>query len=1278
MMPQWLPFALMALSLVIGMALLWYYFVGGEDEIEEVPGEGADALSVTTSEKADPLGLTAEEHGGAGRRSRVMALKEFLEHSLDSRDGAGLARASDTDRMRMPWFMLVGAEGSGRKAILANNGLEQPWGPPIEVDAVRKDAGQWWLYDQAVVLEAPAASPGATAGSATLAPDQTVVDASIGWNTLLHMLRKERPDSPLNGVIVTIACADLIAARSNPQKLEDTAERLRVFLEQTRRFLGVRLPVHVLVTKCDVLPGFRSFVDALPAARRQDVFGWANPGNPEHRFEPTWVDAGFMELQRHLASLRDELLAAPEQVQDSVGVFLFDSEFADLQEPLKVFVARLMPIGERRPSMFFRGFYFAGDVVEGRQEAQQRVPVTIAENADPRLATLSANKPHAVAFVRALFAERIFPEAGLARPDTRLRLARDRRVVFAQAAALVLALGGGFGLWTSVNGLQAADRGQAGLRADAELLTRVLSGVAIDLDELRRGDPLGNGSPIARRSRDAAVIELVGQMRTVPSTQMRSPFIPSSWFSRLPDEIRVSIRAGVSDIVLPVTRQRLMERASMLLGKGDATTAYLSDGLDAADAFTVSRYLNEVRALSRNIERYNTLADSRSGSFEDLSALLEYLFAERIRTDTTLATPEFEEVLRRASAPPITISPQLASSAIQRAAGVVAAVAGSAGRQLSPKRDLALVDPAKDLAALEGLGALVELVEGERSLVKTVGDSAILGMRLARAMRDSIAAHLQLAAVRIAPDTLAPDSSARRLRNVIGQLYRYRLMQPLEGRSVAGAIGPAERLRWDVGRIELALSLQSEFLQAVVSTAEAFPGQDPVRLQRALEPRLRDRAVDIAASSQRFTPLGSPDDMVTEVRAQALNLDGAAGRLVRLVEMLDTLGASEESDRLLAAAARQGEQALAIAQLLFDRNRWLAPEGPAIAAWRGVLPLSYAVLGTTDSLQFHTTLLRHEIEIRALAHAVAPALRALQKPELESAIEAAGLVDRWRNIYNAVIKYERGDYTSTMSALHRYLAGDLMVNSLEACRAIASMPEHSAPSPDIFVTRLRQFAAAVSSRCVPGASSAAVASYQRLRAYFQTRLAGRYPFVDTMSTAQTEAVVSDVRAFIRQYDAFAVTGEPALRSDPGLTHTARAALAFLDQFGAARTVFSGLDAAAAGDQLRYGLTVAAGRLLDSLNTATIEVAIGSRQAALDNTALGFMWASGDKVRATLTPFDPSQARTLAAFDGPWAAFRLAQRASGMEVRLFHPETNMEVALPVFPVTAPDVVVLRPR
>jgi type VI secretion system protein ImpL len=1272
-MPTWLPWLLLALTAVVGGFLLWYYVAGGVDEDEVI--EGVDPLSVTAAEDRakDPFSTTTEEYRGAARKSRMIALRQSLERSLDAREGV---RGSTKDRMIMPWFMLVGADGSGKKTILANNGLELPWGPPIEVDSVRKDAGKWWLYDEAVVLEAPAASPGTTDGSSTLPPDQTVADASLGWSTLLHMLRRERPDSPLNGIIVAIACGDLIGARLNSDRMEEQADRIRTFLERTRKFLGVRLPLHVLVTKCDALPGFRSFTEALPESRRQDIFGWSNPNDPEARFEPGWVDTGFAELEGQLGNLRDEVLAAPEQVRDSVGVFVFDSEFSDLQEPLKAFVARLMPIGERRPSLFFRGFYFTGDAIAPHLVKKPEPTASGKMKSDTRISAEIAQEPHNLVFLKALFAEKIFKEAGLARAAAKLRLARDRRVVLAQAAAIIIALGGGLGLYTSVNGLQAADGGSAGIKRDALLLTRVLSGVAIDLDELRRGSP-GNGGSV-RRTRDAAVLELVGQMREVPSVEVRSPFIPTSWFSRLPSEIRASMAAGVRDIVLPVTRQRLMERAAGLMGTGSAVTT-VPDELDPADPRSVPRYLDEVRVLSRNIARYNSLADSTTGSFDELSALLEYLFGERMLTDSSLATPDFEDALRSAAGQPIPVSSGMAAAVIHRAVAVVSAVAGSASRQLSPRYSEAAeraIRPIDDLRALHGLGALVELLDDTRGVLATVGDSTILGMSLGRAVRDSIAAQVQVAAVRIAPDTLAPDSSARRLRNVIGQLYSFRLMRPIEGRHVTSEIKPNERLRWDVGSLELALTLQSEFLQAVVTTAAAFPGQSPERLRRALELQLRDRAVDVAATAQRFTPLGDVED-TAEVKAQGLNLEGAASRIVRVATMLDSLGAGPEGQRLVASGVRQAEQVLALAQARLDRNRPLAPVGPSIAAWQGVLPFAFAALGTTDSLPFHTALLRQEIEVRALAHSLVPTLRFLRLGPVADSVEARDLLDGWEQIVTGVLKYERGDLTSTMGALHRFLVSDLMVHDLPRCRALAERSDDGGSSTDFFVMRRSQFQAALRSRCIPGRSADAVAEYHRMRAYFQARLAGRYPFANPATPARVDAVTSDVRDFLRQYDQFARAGDIALRSDPRLAQTGRAAMTFLDQFAPVRA-FLGPVVGSGSERPTYGLTVAARGLVDTLPLALLEVRVGARQIGLEEAPQPIMWRSGDSVNVVITPFDTATARSILAAGGPWAAFRFAQQSGSVDARLYHPQTRTELPLPVFPVTAPEVLILRQR
>ncbi|HEU4995545.1 MAG TPA: type VI secretion system protein [Gemmatimonadaceae bacterium] len=1254
-----LPWILIGLSVAGGLALLvWSMLRPEEDEeIDDGQGVGPNALAITASESTKAnLAQTTEEFGASKRKSRILSMKASLERSLDTTIGA---RASTKDRMTMPWFLLVGADGSGKATVLANNGLALPFGPPMEVDARRKDAGKWWLFDDAVVLEAPKAAPGTTASTATLAPEQTVADASVGWHTLIHMLRRERPDSPLNGIIVTISSADLLGGRANPEKLADQAERIRAFLERTRKLLGVRLPLHVLITKCDTLPGFRTFAQTLPEARRDDIFGWANPHDVHATFDAAWVDEAFESLRKQLAHLRDEMLAAADQVSDTAGIFVFDTEFAALHEPLKAFVAGLVTAGERRPSLFFRGAYFTGDAVDPVPE-DQAVTVRASRSSRNRSSEFAMpSRSHRLVFLRALFEDKIFKEAGLARPIARFRLARDRRVVLAQAAAILLLLGGSFGLWRAVYGWHRDSAVEPGLRENAQMLTRVLSGLAIDLEAVKRRNATGEQAMAERRAHDAAVIELVGQMRDLPSTRVRSVFIPSSWFSSLPGDIRTSMMRGVQNIVLPVIRERLQERSVQLLGPA-ANSGNGAIGVDAdptLDPASLATYLSDVRTLSRNIERYNSLASPSSGSVAEMSALLDYLFSERVSNDTTALTRDFENALITASGPPIAVTPRMVSTVLNRAAAVVSSVASSAGRRLAPRgssRSQTEADAQADLDALMNLASLIELVDPKRGLVATVSDSAILGVKLARLVQDSVEAQLRFAAARIRSDTLSPSDAADSLKRVVGELFRLRLMARAEGGEISGDLRANQRLRWDVGRLELALALRGEFVQAALGIVGAFPGQPPQRMAKALEGQLRARVLDVAASAQRFTAGG--DENMLDVRTAAANLDAAGARIARLSALLDTLGATQEARRLNAAAARQAEHTLATAQALVDRQRYFAPQTAKIASWQGVIPISYAALGVVDSLSFFTTLINHTTDIRTLAHDIAPALKYLRSPAVDSVHERA-LLARWEGLVTSVGRYERGDYSSSLGTLWRFLREDMSMHDVSACAAGVS-PDLGPVEADLFAMRRRQFQAAMLGRC-RGGSADALAAYARMRALFSNKLAGRFPFVDSAQAPRAqEADPAALREFMRQYDAFLLASDVALRSDPRIAQSARGAIEFLDQLSAVRSFMAPFVEASDRGSAGFSLVI--------------------RASADDEREVA--WRFGDSVHVS-TAVDSLGNEEPIYFRGGWAPLRyvMQRRDSSATIRFFHPWSKVELAVPsLFPTAAPDIFIPRLR
>ena len=176
--------------------------------------------------------------------------------------------------------------------------------------------------------------------------------------------------------------------------------------------------------------------------------------------------------------------------------------------------------------------------------------------------------------------------------------------------------------------------------------------------------------------------------------------------------------------------------------------------------------------------------------------------------------------------------------------------------------------------------------------------------------------------------------------------------------------------------------------------------------------------------------------------------------------------------------------------------------------------------------------------------------------------------------------------------------------------------------------------------------------------------------------ARIEAEPTAVREFLRQYDAFALTGDVSLRSDPLLAQTARAALLFLDQMVQVRPLLAPFaEVGAIRSVPEFVLGVGMALQADSLPTDEIELQIGARHVTIAETAREQRWRSGDSVTVVLTPFDTAKAREVFAAGGAWSAFRLAQRPpENLTVKLFHPDTKMELKLPYFPITAPDILI----
>ncbi len=106
----------------------------------------------------------------------------------------------------------------------------------------------WWFTDQAVLID--------TAGRYTTQDSDADVDKAA-WAGFLDLLKKYRKRRPINGVFVSISLADLMTL--NEAERQQHVHALRSRIQEIDEHFGIRFPIYVLLTKCDLVAGFSSF-----------------------------------------------------------------------------------------------------------------------------------------------------------------------------------------------------------------------------------------------------------------------------------------------------------------------------------------------------------------------------------------------------------------------------------------------------------------------------------------------------------------------------------------------------------------------------------------------------------------------------------------------------------------------------------------------------------------------------------------------------------------------------------------------------------------------------------------------------------------------------------------------------------------------------------------------------------------------------------------------------------------------------------------------------------
>ena len=1044
------------------------------------------------------------------------------------------------DRYQTPWHLLVGENRAATEALC------QAWRLNPAGDTAW--FGRWWYGTDGALLAAP--------DSAFSHMDGALAQLS-SWRRLLRALLRFRPHRPLDAIIWAVPAETLL------NEEDAVAAGLRAYKKfaDLQQRLGLTVPVYVVVTGGEQIPGFSELVTALPDESRDAMLGWSSPFQPAAAYRPEWADMAMDHLSISLQEGIAEVGALGEGTNEAM--FLLPSRISELRGALQSLldpVFRGNALGEASP---LRGIYFVGT---------ERIPVALDafELSEPL-----TPPPAQLAFAGRLLRHRFLAEQGLAQPIPRILTMRNRW----QRGALIVA--GVIGaiwltgmLWTwGVN------------RREAQTL-------ANNFDRLSAARAEYTAAPPTEEASRQAASAVAAALHVVPRWKMSSAWWPSSLLSSDDGDVETALSLAIRDLLFKPFSNGLKYRIQSVQSVGKGSSGVTSTDPQSPESWpdivAAVQLVTTAAQYEQRTREFNQLLQEGGGNVDVAADLTQYLFSLELAPRQLRDRMRITRVMQRTAGTPglpLNLAPFQGNVSDRFVALlthwidalyadsnlVVNAEAVEKGLQgLQSKSDI-------DARTLSQLADRIELL---RRLVATTNSawSGTKGRDLVPSFSSSIetARHMSLIGEQPVAKVLAHADSVKHAFS-----DRWLSTQAaLPGVLQASPTGGIE-LQSDIGK--LYTSLRTLLRQPFVASASALvEGQGRTTFEKldadsatsaliifqayqkyregdlATAPELYRPALLAAASNNTtqamlhtLTEHDDPD-MLDKAGPQGLHEDSVRLDALRKValNLSAAFGELDQPELVNVTTQEVSRRSLSLLRRADEVLQGLGPYQPrqgSFVWWDGTPGASLRAFESPTPQDLQAYLAAQQDAVSNLANIASASVIWLQERRYGLSAEDQRLVQRWQALAVDLEKYKAKSPASSLTVLERIVTKDL--NELDVNTCQAKLAQISYPrGVDLFAERTGALLRAASDRCTSLRAQAGATAYQQLADTFNRNLAGRFPFSSNPAAPGADPEV--VAAFLRQLDGNLVAARASL---DGQTAKAQSAQAFLDSLDQARS-----------------------------------------------------------------------------------------------------------------------------
>ncbi|MBS0271989.1 MAG: hypothetical protein JSR85_05015 [Proteobacteria bacterium] len=1199
-------------------------------------------------------------------------------------------------RYKLPWIVMLGTSNSGKSAALEALNLDRPIGRPhFDTEGLLKPLCDWWFYDHGTVLDLD--------GKIVLSPTRASSDED-NWKLFLNLLVHHRSKRPLDGIVLTIPATELIGdGMLSHDDLMVRAEYLYGKLWQVQYLTGIRVPIYVVVTKCDTIPGFHSLCNSLPNHSRHDIFGWSNDRAVDSSYTSEWIDEAFASINASLYRIQEEIYADGKTIDGRDGVFLFPVMFNQIKGGLKTYANHLFKASGYHEAFFLRGLYFVGDShVEKPGRVRQ-----VASDLSLSYMHDDASRTRNIYFIDNLFENKIFREVGLARPVSRVLLGNTTAMRFAKIGVAIAAIVGTLSLLRANEVLQSAKMN----------LVPALTQIEVTLEKIHGQN---EETEIGRVFFEDQAQALLNMMTQISVNTLSSVFIPPSWFDNLDAKIKFVMGIAYERVVIRSLASQLTYKAIQLFSLDTVipVTEATSNGIDpleTAQFYRFRNYVLAVRALELAANKYNDLG--MTSSLKDVSEIIKYLFNYDLPADFYEHTNFYVDALKETNTKLFDFDGFRDDASIKL-------------RKLFDEFQLASFDPNQMIPGLGRLMTSLYEFSGARnytaydadllreiyvSLGETIGSiknpglewldadhfnpgpqyEYVVGLIVGSAFFTSTTASDLISELdqnftafrrRLAGYTsplinggnlfnvendlaiAAPSEGALALEQNLSVFFAEPFMAATESRNIITAIPIGSVLLWDTLRLQQAVQLISSYNNFMNSHLLNMPKVLQPMLQKVGRDNLTLNLVRFIVDAEVFsseTLIGvstSPEDALL---SQVQNYRAAAPYLEQILFALKANNANSAFSTLKDLLTGQTYNPLAkLDEILTDESPY-AIKMNSFDWWKGdsLAALEAFGVSTLTELKGYLELQRDRINYLAREFAD-PLVSFLEQVNKEGMPGNFPLATKWSGITSALNGYSRKEPGNALLELENYIMNPLNEVTLATCLKYASTVNPLSANQDFFVNILINLQEKLHDRCVDLSGYVSADNYSDLAQFFNANLAGKFPFSDAQNISAPDANPEDIRTLFDMIDTQSNNIKATLKQATNLGPAGKSALTFITQLEKVRSFFGDYlapNSTLPSPAFTFDVTFRVNQSREVRANEILDWELTTQNTTLNmrsTSPLGY-WREGDPIKMTFrwalnSPLQPQMINDMSNFDvqgenasfayeGTWALLRLLRQ-----------------------------------